>query len=216
MRLHSILTHLAAFHPYGAKVGVLSIALAVGLLIGAASAGAQPAPRYKVPADSEIPILVMRQRPTELGEAATQELSVFADGRCRLRRPAMMRGSGEHAWTIPTSEVRALLGKALDAGLADMDAKGHRKNLRARAAAAASGVQHYRFDDDTVEFDIRVDAYRAPGRGKHRAVRRSVEWRGLRTDRARHPDDVPVRLLAELRDELEALGRTHAPLDPQP
>lgn len=219
MRFHSILTRQAGFCFHGAKRCALSVAIAVVFSMAAASTNAQPAstaPRFTVPTSSAKPVLVMRQRPTELGEKATQELSVFADGRCRLQRPAIMRGAGEHEWTISPDEVKVLLEHALDAGLADLDAQSHRAKLRARAKSPSSEVHHFRFDDDTIEFDIRVDGYRAPGRSVRRDVKRSIAWRGLRTDHSRNPDDVSVRLLVELRDELDSLSRAHALVDAQP
>jgi hypothetical protein len=201
--------------------GIAGYAFAMALTLtvfGTAPAAAQQAPRFTLPTDASLPVLVMRQRPTELGEAATQEVRVFADGRCSLHRPAVMRGAGEHTWTIAPSEVNDLVSRALDAGIADMNAPVHRANLRGQAAAAtaAAGDGHFRFDDDTIEFDIRVDAYRSPGRSQRRDVRRTIEWRGLRTDRSRHPNDVPVRLLSELREKLDVMARTRAPVAPQP
>lgn len=219
MRFHTIRMRFPEFPRNGAKLGSLGLVVLIALAalcLCAVSASAQPAPRFTLPTDPSTPVLVMRQRPTELGEGATQELRVFADGRCSLYRPAIMRGAGEHHWTISPEEVAALLGQALDAGLADFDAKAHRANLRRRADSAAGGIQHFRFDDDTIEFDLRVDGYRSPGRSARRDVRRSIEWRGLRTDRARHPEDIPVRLLIELRDQLDKMGRERAHEASQP
>ena len=191
---------------------------AIGTSLGAAPAGAQTAPAFALPADSSVPVLVMRQRPTELGVDAVQEIRIFGDGRCRLHRPSMMRGAGDHAWTIPPSEVRSLVRQALEAGLADLDAKAHRSKLRRErdAADAAAGIQHFRFDDDIVEFEVAVDAYRASGRAAKRNIRRSVEWRGLRADRARSPGDVSVQRLGELRDRLDGMGRARVPLGAKP
>ena len=203
-------------------LGFLSLqvgaALVAGTLLSAAPAFAQESPRFKLPTDSSVPVLVMRQWPTEFAESAAQELRIFADGRCTLKRPPMMRGAGDHVWTISQAEVKRLVAQGLDAGLADLDARKHRAQIRTRAAASAAdgGVQSLRLDDDTVEFEIAIDDYRSPRESSPGNVRRKIEWRGLRSDRQRDPTDGSVRLLNELRDELDALGRVHAPVDAQP
>lgn len=203
-------------------LGFLSLqigaALVASTLLCTAAAFAQESPRFKLPTDSSVPVLVMRHWPTELAEQAAQELRIFADGRCSLKRPRMMRGAGEHIWTISQAEVKRLVAQGLDAGLADLNAQQHRAKIRSSAALSATngGAQSLRLDDDTVEFEIAIDDYRSPGKSSSGDVRRKIEWRGLRSDRQRDPGDVPVRLLTELRDELDALGRVHAPVDAQP
>lgn len=184
------------------------------LLVLAASAQAQvaPEPEFDLPADSGVPFLVMRARPSELANAQPRVLRVFADGRCELERPATMRGAGRYAWQLPSSEVAVLARQALNAGLADLDVQALRASLAvAEAESDTPTVRHHRLDGDILEFELRLDRFRdRDGIAQHRLERR-LRFVGLRAIRERHPNDVRVRRLAELRGSLDAMERSRTP-----
>lgn len=185
------------------------------LLVLAASAQAQtpPDPEFELPADSGVPFLVMRATPSELVGAQARVLRVFADGRCELERPPMMRGAGRYAWQLPPGEVAVLARQALTAGLAELDVPALRASLAvAEARADGAIVNHHHLDGDILEFELRLDRFRGrSGIAQHRLERR-LRFIGLRAIRERHPTDARVRRLSELRGSLDAMARSRAPV----
>ena len=171
---------------------------------------------FDLPADSSIPFLVMRVIPSELVGEHALVLRVFGDGRCELERPPIMRGAGRHAWQLDAAEVRELARQALDAGLADLDARTLRAELRAAHLRNDDGGSIYRLDDDILEFDLRLDRLRGRSGTVQRDLHKQLRFVGLRGDRARHPNDERVKKLSELRDRLDAMKNGRAPLPELP
>jgi len=179
------------------------------LVAGVVVAQAPPAVEFVLPADSERPVLVLRETPTELVGAPSRELRVFPDGRCVLDVPQPMRRAGRHEWDIPREEVQALVRRAFAADVDEIDPAQLRASLRAASAADDSLGQTHRFDDGVVEFELNVERYRrAPGLA-WAPLERSVKLLGLRADRARHPGDEQVGGLSDLRDALDAVAQRY-------
>jgi hypothetical protein len=184
-------------------------------VVATADAQAPVAPDFELPADSAVPFLVMRQTPTELAGGHTLVLRVFADGRCELERPPIMRGAGLHRWTLPPDEVPSLARQAIDAGVAALDGPALQAELRAERLRRDDDVRIHRLDDDVLELELRLDRLR----GADGEVRRDVDHRlrmiGLRGERASHPGDVRLQRLSQLRDRLDAMAALHAPVPPR-
>jgi len=188
----------------GARAALCALAFAVSLASAAQAQQAVPAPGVAFsPAPVAEPTLVLRTQPGELA-VAPRELRLHADGRCELVHPL----TGRHVARLPAARIRALLDEAVAAGLVETDAHALRARLRARERAArASGAAHvYHSDPERIEIELRLADYRgADGRVQRDVVRRFA-WRGLRRDRALHPDDPTLRRLADLVGQLEAVA----------
>ena len=169
-------------------------------------------PDFEPPADPRVPFLVMRTTPTELAGGHAIVLSIFGDGACELERPPIMRGPGLHRWQLNAQELQALVRQVRDAGVAELDAAALRASLKAAHASKDADGSVYRSDDDILEIELRLDRYRGPGGPLQRGFEHELRFVGLRGDRARHPADEQVRRVSELRDSLDAMARTHAPL----
>jgi hypothetical protein len=197
----------------------LQLPVFCALVMAATSARAQApsTPDFELPSDSRVPFLVMRQTPGELAGENTLELRVFADGRCELERPPVMRGAGRHVFQLPPGRARQLARQALDAGLAELDVPALRASLRAAEARRSEATAIHRFDDDVLELELRLDRYRPQGGALQQGLENRVRFVGLRGDRAKHPNDERVRRLSELRETLDSLVSSGAPLpDPAP
>ncbi len=186
---------------------------ALVMLAAAAQAQAPRGFEFELPADSRVPFLVMRTTPGELAGGQMRVLRVFRDGHCQLERPPIMRSAGTHEWRLSPGEVAALVQQMLDADVAELDVPTMRASLRGSDDAGAT----YRLDDDIVEFDLRLDRFRGRGGAVQRGLERRLRLVGLRGLRARHPGDVRVRRLAELRDTLDSMAKLRAPVaEPTP
>ena len=184
-------------------------------VVATADAQAPVAPDFELPADSAVPFLVMRQTPTELAGGHTLVLRVFADGRCELERPPIMRGAGLHRWTLPPDEVPSLARQAIDAGVAVLDGPALQAELRAERLRRDEAERIHRLDDDVIEIELRLDRLRGAGGEVRRDIDRRLRIIGLRGERANHADDVRLVRLSELRDRLDAMAALHAPVPPQ-
>jgi hypothetical protein len=166
-------------------------------------------PEFSLSPDASEPVLVLSETPTELVDVPPRVLRVFADGHCELDVPEIMRGAGHYEWDVSPDVVEALTQQALAAGVHVLEPAALRASLRASRVVDDSLGQTYRFDDEVIEFEVNVARYRsAPGAAWSR-LRRRVKWIGLRSDRARHPQDDRLQRLMGLRDELDAMGTAY-------
>ena len=166
-------------------------------------------PEFSLAADAAQPVLVLRETATELVDVPPRELRMFADGRCQLDVPAVMRGAGHYEWDVSPERVEALTEQALAAGVHLLEPDALRARLRASRADGEAGGQTYRVDDEVIEFELNVARYRpAPGVA-WTPLERRLKWVGLRGDRVRHPQDARLQRLMGLRDELDAIGEEY-------
>ena len=187
----------------------LAVAWALVWLPSVAAAQATAVAEFVLPEESERPVLVLRETPTELVGAPTRELRVFPDGRCELDVPRPMRHAGEHEWEIPRAEVQGLVTQAFAADVDAIDPAQLRASLRSARSADDSLGQTYRFDDGVVEFELNVERQRRGRAAAWAPVARRVRLSGLRADRARHPADERVGRLSALRDALDAVAERY-------
>ena len=177
--------------------------------------------------DPGVPLVAYKDVWAEFADQdPTPLIRVFGDGRILVHYAAYSPRAGQYELQLDQSELDDLLTSLLAKGLADFDHKAvqnskaleeQRLRVAARDAArleALRGVPvaqrtpelYMVADDSTSVFELDLSSYAGSGQfsGAPATMKRSIHWRGLRTDAERYTELQPIQQLRAAELELRA------------
>jgi len=179
-----------------------------------ASAQALEARSFELSSDPGVVILRMSEPPAGLAVTDVPTLTLYADGRLVVERPAYLKQSGTYEKMLGSAELQALVKSLLDRGLGDFevptmrDRKQQLSRERAQAhfsdptgpGATVSIVS----DLGTTRIELALAGY-AVGRSASQPLAKTIVWSGVEHDAELYPEVPELRALAEAVAELRSI-----------